>query len=147
MLESSCHPAGTCPKPGCRSPGWSNDPGGRTNERVPGKGVVERTALGRGHVFCARARGQFPAASFCFNHSWTKAPCPLNSKPTPIPANQSPARLPLDTHIPCSIRLWVKMATQNGTLVNGAKDLNLRSAGGLILTHTNIFHVRNSAAS
>ena len=35
--------------------------------------------------------------------------------------------------------LWLsKMRTQNGTLINGTKDYNLRSPGGFILTHTQI---------
>ena len=31
-----------------------------------------------------------------------------------------------------------KIGTQNGTLVNGTKDQNLRSPGGLVLTHTHM---------
>ena len=39
-----------------------------------------------------------------------------------------------------------KIGTQNGTLVNGTIDLNLRSPGGLILTHSHMcvlvaFHI------
>ena len=60
-------------------------------------------------------------------------PTKIGSKMGGAPTNQNGTPLVLTGQIIC---LWVKTRYQNGTLVSGNMDQNLRSPGGLLLTHT-----------